>query len=254
MLEVRQLTKLYRGVRAVEDVSFTLRPGEILGYVGPNGSGKSTTVKMLTGLLEPSSGEVFFHGRRIDDDLVAYKRRLGYVPEEPHLYPHLSGLEYLTLVGRLRGIEAGRLARKANELLQLFDLRDSRYSPLASYSKGMRQRVLISAALLADPELIILDEPFSGLDVDASMLFRQLLCELAAGGRMILFSSHVLEVVEKLCSQVVILYKGKVVAQDSIANLRDMLSAPSLVEVFSQLTSQEDYTSRARAIVAACAS
>jgi ABC-2 type transport system ATP-binding protein len=254
VLEVRQLTKLYRGVRAVEDVSFTLRPGEILGYVGPNGSGKSTTVKMLTGLLEPSSGEVFFHGRRIDDDLVAYKRRLGYVPEEPHLYPHLSGLEYLTLVGRLRGIEAGRLARKANELLQLFDLRDSRYSPLASYSKGMRQRVLISAALLADPELIILDEPFSGLDVDASMLFRQLLCELAAGGRMILFSSHVLEVVEKLCSQVVILYKGKVVAQDSIANLRDMLSAPSLVEVFSQLTSQEDYTSRARAIVAACAS
>jgi ABC-2 type transport system ATP-binding protein len=253
VLEVRSLTKRYRGVRAVEDVSFTVRPGEILGYVGPNGSGKSTTVKMLTGLLEPTSGDIYFHGKPIRHDVVAYKRRLGYVPEEPHLYPHLSGLEYLTLVGRLRGIEPTVIARKANDLLELFDLRESRFSPLASYSKGMRQRVLISAALLADPELIVLDEPFSGLDVNASLLFRQLLHELAAGGRMILFSSHVLEVVEKLCSQVVILYKGKVVAQDSIANLRQLLAAPSLNEVFSQLTSQEDYVSKARAIVAACA-
>ena len=249
MLEVRHLTKRYRGIPAVSDVSFQLKRGEILGYVGPNGSGKSTTVKMLTGLLEPTAGQILFGGRPIGDDLVGFKRRLGYVPEEPHLYTHLSGLEYLTLVGRLRGMQARPLAQKAEELLALFDLADSRFSLMTSYSKGMRQRVLIAAALLGDPELIILDEPFSGLDVSAGLLFRQLLQELARQGRMILFSSHVLEVVEKLCSQVVILYRGQVVAQDSISNLRNLLALPSLVEVFSQLTRQDDYTARAREIV-----
>jgi ABC-2 type transport system ATP-binding protein len=249
VLEVCHLTKLYRSVPAVQDVNFSVGPGEILVYVGPNGSGKSTTVKMITGLLEPSAGQVLFNGRNVRDDLVGFKRRIGYVPEEPYLYAHLSGLEYLTLVGRLRGMEAAGLERKAEALLTLFDLRESRYSPLTSYSKGMRQRVLIAAALLDDPELIILDEPFSGLDVSAALLFRQLLQDLAAEGRMILFSSHVLEVVEKLCSRVLILYKGNVVAQNSIANLRDLLALPSLVEVFSQLTQQEDYVARSREIV-----
>ena len=249
MLELRHLTKLYRGVPAVRDVSFELKPGEILGYVGPNGSGKSTTVKCLTGLLEPTSGEILFDGQNIRADVVGFKRRLGYVPEEPHLYTHLSGLEYLILTGRLRGMQARSLARKAEQLLNLFDLSDSRFSPLSAYSKGMRQRVLIAAALLADPDLIILDEPFSGLDISAALLFRQLLQELAKNGRMILFSSHVLEVVEKLCSQVVILYRGQVVAQNSIVNLRDMFLAPSLVDVFAQLTRQEDHAARARDIV-----
>jgi ABC-2 type transport system ATP-binding protein len=249
VLEVRGLTKRYRGVPAVNDLNFTLAPGEILGYVGPNGSGKSTTVKMLTGLLDPSEGRILFHGRDVLEDLVGFKRRIGYVPEEPYLYTHLSGLEYLTLVGRLRGIEAQVLNRRAEELLGLFDLRESRFSPLTAYSKGMRQRVMIAAALLADPQLIILDEPFSGLDVSAALMFRALLQELAQGVRMILFSSHVLEVVEKLCSKVVILHRGKVVAQDSIVNLRELLAAPSLVEVFSQLTRQEDHAARAREIV-----
>ena len=249
MLELRQLTKHYRTLPAVENVSFTLKRGEILGYVGPNGSGKSTTVKMITGLLQPTSGQILFEGRNVHDDLVSFKRRVGYVPEEPYLYTHLSGLEYLMLVGRLRGIDAPKLTRKAEALLDLFELRSSRFDRLAAYSKGMRQRVLIAAALLDDPELIILDEPFSGLDVSAALLFRQLLQELAREGRMILFSSHMLEVVEKLCSEVLILYRGKVVAQNSIANLRQMLALPSLVEVFAQLTRQDDYVSRSREIV-----
>lgn len=249
MLEVRQLTKLYRRIPAVRDVSFVLRPGEILGYVGPNGSGKSTTVKMLTGLLQPTSGHIFFEGADVREDLVGFKARMGYIPEEPYLYAHLSGKEYLVLVGRLRGMEARSLERKAEELLTLFDLRESRHGPLSGYSKGMRQKVLIAAALLSDPELIILDEPFSGLDVNAALLFRELLRELASRGRMILFSSHVLEVVEKLCSRVVILYRGQIVAQDSLENLRNLLSLPSLTEVFSQLTMQEDYGERASEIV-----
>ena len=250
MLEARQLTKRYRSIPAVKDVSFTLQPGEILGYVGPNGSGKSTTVKMLTGLLQPTAGHIFFRGADVRQDLNGYKKRMGYVPEEPYLYTHLSGMEYLTLVGRLRGMEATALRRKVEELLTLFDLRQDRHSPMTGYSKGMRQKVLISAALLNDPELIILDEPFSGLDVNAAILFRELLGALAARGRMILFSSHVLEVVEKLCSRVVILYRGSVVAQDTVENLRRMKpSLPSLVEVFSQLTMQEDFGAKAREIV-----
>jgi ABC-2 type transport system ATP-binding protein len=206
---------------------------------------------MLTGLLQPTSGHIYFQGADVRENLVGFKARMGYIPEEPYLYTHLSGKEYLVLVGRLRGMEARSLERKAEELLALFDLRESRHSPLAGYSKGMRQKVLIAAALLSDPELIILDEPFSGLDVNAALLFRELLRELAGRGRMILFSSHVLEVVEKLCSRVVILYRGRIVAQDSLENLRNLLSLPSLTEVFSQLTMQEDYGERAREIVKA---
>ena len=249
MLELKALTKLYRGAPGVRNVSLQLSPGEILGYIGPNGSGKSTTIKMLTGLIDPTSGQILFRGQDATKDFAGFKRRVGYIPEEPHLYTHLSGLEYLTLVGRLRGLEARLLARKADAFLSLLDLYESRFSAMTSYSKGMRQRILIAAALLADPEVIILDEPFSGLDVNAAMLFRRLLMELARGGRMVLFSSHVLEVVEKLCSQVVILYRGDVVAQDSIAGLRALLALPSLVEVFAQLTRQQDQDVRAREIV-----
>ncbi len=249
MLEARNLTKLYRGLPGVRDASFVLKPGEVLGYIGPNGSGKSTTIRMLTGLIEPTSGNILFKGSPVSADLVGYKSRLGFVPEEPYLYSHLSGLEYLSLIGRLRGLSARVTQSRANELLRLFSLGESRLSRMSGYSKGMRQRVLISAALIANPDLVILDEPFSGLDVGAAMLFRELLACLARSGRMILFSSHVLEVVEKLCSRVVILHRGSVVAQESIERLRELGNAPSLSEVFSQLTQQEGYCDQARQIV-----
>jgi ABC-2 type transport system ATP-binding protein len=240
MLEVRELTKLYTGIAAVSRVSFTIRPGEILGYLGPNGAGKSTTVKMLTGLLEPTSGHIFFEGEDVRHDLKSFQRRIGYVPEEPHLYPHLSGREYLQLTGRLRGIPRIALERKMDELLRLVGLWDDRHAPLASYSKGMRQKILLLAALLHDPTLLILDEPFSGLDVNASMILRSLLSSLAARGKMILYSSHVLEVVERVCNNVLILRKGQVVAHDSVAHLRELMSKSSLEGVFAQLTQPED--------------
>ena len=240
MLEVRQLTKLYSGIPAVDRVSFSVQPGEILGYLGPNGAGKSTTVKMLTGLLEPTSGHIFFHGEDVHRDLKSYQRRVGYVPEEPHLYPHLSGREYLQLAGRLRGIPRLTLDRKMDELLRLIGLWDDRHAPLASYSKGMRQKILLMAALLHDPELLFLDEPFSGLDVNASMILRSLLNSLAARGKMILYSSHVLEVVERVCNTVLILRKGQVVAHDSVAHLRELMSKSTLEGVFAQLTQPED--------------
>ena len=250
MLEVRNLTKRYSAIAAVQDVSFSIRPGQILGYLGPNGSGKSTTVKMLTGLIEPSEGEIYFRGENVLKNRLWFGKQFGYVPEEPYLYAHLAGREYLQLVGRLRGMEKSALETKIDALLELFGLADFRFTQMSSYSKGMRQKVLLSAALLHNPEILILDEPFSGLDVTAALVFRTLLQALAAEGKMILYSSHVLEVVEKVCSEVVILHRGCVVAHDSVARLRDLRSSSSLEEVFSQLVMHEDASAVASQMIA----
>lgn len=249
MLQVRRLTKRYRGVPVVNQVSFDLQPGEILGYLGPNGAGKSTTVKMLVGLIEPSDGEILFHGANIVRDMKAYQCRIGYVAEEAHLYPHLTGREYLQLVGRLRGLRRRVLEPKMDELLRLFGLWEDRHSPLASYSKGMRQKILLSAALIHDPELLILDEPFSSLDVNACMVLRSLLGILARRNKMVFYSSHVLEVVEKVATTILILRKGTVAAYDSIARLRELMSESSLEGVFAQLNQEEDPDAAARRII-----
>jgi ABC-2 type transport system ATP-binding protein len=248
MLELRHVSKRFSGVPAVDDVSFVARPGEITGYLGPNGSGKSTTMKMITGLLEMSAGEILFDGQPIQRDLIAYKQRMGYVPEEPHLYAHLTGLEYLQMVGQLRGLSSPALNEKIDGLLRLFGLHGDRHSPISAYSKGMRQKILISAALLHNPDLILLDEPFSGLDVGSALVLRSLIQELAARGKVVLFSSHELETVERVSSRVVILHRGKVVADDSIANLRTLMSLPTLESIFSQLAVEQDTSSVSRGI------
>jgi len=240
MLEVRGLTKRYSAIPAVDNVSFVIRPGEVLGYLGPNGSGKTTTVNMLTGLLEPTRGHIFFEGRNVKEHLIEYKKRLGYVPEEPHIYPHLSGREYLQLIGRLRLIPPKILEQKISELLHLFGLYPDRYALISSYSKGMKQKILISAAVLHNPDVLIFDEPLSGLDVASALVFKNLVKSLAREGKMILYSSHVLEVVEKVCSHVVILRKGCMVANDSVERLRELMELPSLEDIFAQLVLQED--------------
>src|SRR5215471_6716050 len=204
-LEVRNLTKRYRNVSVVDAVSFSVASGEVTGYLGPNGSGKSTTVKMLTGLIEPSGGEILFNGEDVRRDFMRFKKRIGYVPEEAFVYPSLSAMEYLQLMGRLRGLPENIVDEKSTDLLKLLGLHQRRHSPLSSYSKGMRQRVLISAALLHDPQILILDEPLSGLDISSALLFRHLVHALAKRGKIILYISHVLEVVEKVCAKVIII-------------------------------------------------
>lgn len=251
LLEVHKLTKQYRRVPVVNEVSFSVRPGEITGYLGPNGSGKSTTVKMLAGLVEPSGGQILFDGVDIRRDLIGFKRRLGYVPEEAHVYSALSGLEYLQLMGRLRELPERVVNEKAGDLLKLFALHLHRHSPLASYSKGMKQRVLISSALLHDPEVLIFDEPLSGLDVSSALLFKHLVSELAARGKTILYISHVLEVVERICAKVIIIYKGQIKAEDSVGRLRDLMHLPSLEEIFTQLVQHEDMEAVAKDIAEA---
>lgn len=251
MLEVKGLTKRYRNVPVVDNVSFAVRPSEVTGYLGPNGSGKSTTVKMITGLVEPSSGQVFLDGADIRRDMVSFRRRCGYVPEEAILYGYLTGVEYLLLMARLRGLPESDIQRRADDLLELFSLHPHRHGYISTYSKGMRQRVLISAALIHNPDLLILDEPLSGMDVTSAQLFKLLLEQLAARGKMILYISHVLEVVEKVCARVVVIHRGKIVANDSVHELRGMMNLPSLERIFSELTEQRDLAAVARDIVAA---
>ena len=248
MLELRKIRKVYSGIAAVEEVSFTARAGEITGYLGANGSGKSTTMKMVTGLIDPSGGEVLFQGKSILDDLMGYRQRIGYVPEEPHLYTHLSGMEYLVMVGQLRGMPGAKASEKIKGLLHLFGLYGDRDVSIASYSKGMRQKVLLSAALLHDPELVLLDEPFSGLDVGSSLVLRCLIEELARRGKVVVFSSHELETVERISHRIVILHKGRIVADDSIERLRELMSLPTLEEIFSQLAVEVDAGAIAREI------
>jgi len=249
MLEVRSLTKYYGALPALRNASFTAKPGQILGYLGPNGSGKSTTVRMLVGLMEPTSGQVLWQGRSIFENLPAYRQRLGYVPEEPFLYTHLTAPEYLRLVGGLRGLDDRVLNTKIERFLDLLGLADDQYSTLAAFSKGMRQKVQIASALLHNPDLIILDEPFSGLDVGAALMLRTVVKSLADEGRTILMSSHVIEVVEQLCTDVVILADGHVVAHDRVDRLRGLQQDQSLEHVFVRLAVREDMDEKAKAVM-----
>ena len=248
MLELREVSKLYSGIPALKGVSLTARAGEVTGYLGANGSGKSTTMKIVTGLIEPTTGEVLFSGRPIRNDRMGFRARMGYVPEEPHLYTHLSGLEYLEMVSELRLMDGATAAKRIDGLLQLFGLYEAKEGSISGYSKGMRQKVLLSAALLHNPDLILLDEPFSGLDVGSSLVLRSLIQELAERGKVVLFSSHELETVERLCTHVAILHRGQIVADDSMEGLRRLMSLPTLEGIFSQLAVEQDAGSISREI------
>ncbi|MCA1584218.1 MAG: ABC transporter ATP-binding protein [Acidobacteria bacterium] len=240
MLEVADVTKTYSGVPAVRGLSLSAVPGQVIGLLGPNGSGKSTTVRMLVGLLRPSIGAIRWEGVDIQQQLLRYQASVGYVPEEPHLYEYLTAPEYLELVGGIRDIPASALSRRIDRYLQLFGLETDIYAPLSAFSKGMRQKVLISAALLHDPAIIVFDEPCSGLDVESTLVLRALVRTLATRGKTIVYSSHVLDMVEKVCDQVVILHKSHVVAHDSVSRLRELSQAASLEEVFASLAVSRD--------------
>ena len=240
MLEVDAVSRSYYGIPAVRSLSVRAAPGQVVGLLGPNGSGKSTTVKMLVGLLRPSRGTVRWRGTDIHHQLREYQQIFGYVPEEPRLYNYLTAFEYLELVGGLRNIEADVLDRRITRYLELFNLAAEQHVPISSFSKGMRQKVLLAAALLHDPELIVFDEPCSGLDVGSTLILRRLVTALARRGKTIIYSSHVMDMVEKVCDDVLILHKGNVVAHDSVSRLRELATAESLEEVFAALAVDQD--------------
>src|SRR5580765_3517256 len=233
MLELRHVSKQFSDTLAVDNVSFRARAGEVTAYLGLN---------------ESTAGDITFNGRAIGDDVIAWKQRLGYVPEEPHLYGHLSGLEYLVMIGQLRDLPARQAGERIDGLLRLLALYDDRHESVSAYSKGMRQKVLLAAALLHNPDLLLLDEPFSGLDIGSALVLRSLIQELAGRGKVVLLSAHEIETVERVCSRVVILHRGKVVADDSIERLRTLMSVSTLEEIFAQLAVEHDTASVSRQI------
>ena len=249
MLEGRGLSKSFHGISAVNEVSFVLEPGQVLGCLGPNGSGKSTTVKMLLGMIEPTKGKVLFRGEEIHKDLAGYRKRLGYVPEEPNLYGYLSGREYLEMVGTLRGMERKRREARIDALLHELSMHEHRHSAIGSYSKGMRQRILIIAALMDNPDLLIFDEPLSGLDVVSALIFKNLVKSLGQMGKAIFYCSHVLEVVEKVCSHLIILRRGEVVAYGPAKDIPQMSEEASLEQNFTTLVTEVDADQVTRNIV-----
>jgi ABC-2 type transport system ATP-binding protein len=251
MLEACALTKRYYGCAAANAVSFRVEPGEVLGLLGPNGAGKSTTLQMLCGLLEPSSGEVRYRGVPIEAALQEHKRRLGFVPEEPVFYSYMTGREHLQLVGRLRGLPEATIEARSERMLELFELLPRQSAAIDSYSKGMRQKLAIAGAILHDPEIVLFDEAESGLDLTSSLVFRGLIARLQARGKIVLYSSHVLEIVERVCSRALILRGGRVQAELEIARLRTLDEGRSLEAVFRELAASDRIEATAGALAEA---
>lgn len=249
MLELKRITKRYQGISAVQDVSFVINSPEIVGFLGPNGAGKTTTIKIMAGLVQATSGEIFFKGKNIKDIIFQYKKSLGYVPEEPKIYGYMSAYEYLLMVGRLRSIPEKILEQKITLFMQLLDISSEMHFPMSSYSKGMIQKVLLSAALLHDPEIIILDEPLSGLDAETSAIIIELIKMLVQKGKIIFFCSHILQQVERICKRVIIIHEGRIIADETVGNLRNLMNLPSLEEVFSQLVFRKDSERTARNLI-----
>ena len=240
-IELRGLTREFNHTRVVDNINFSIAPGDLIGYLGPNGAGKSTTVKMLAGLLEPSAGAILFNGTNIEDNPFAYRARLGYVPEDAHLYTYLTGEEYLLMVGRLHQLSTRITREKLHRLAELLRLQEvDLYLPIRNYSKGMTQKVLIIATLMHHPELLILDEPFSGLDVTVSAILRRFLFRFCARGGCVLFSTHILDLVERICRRIIIIHHGRIVADSPKDELKAVRRDRSVEAVFHRLVDHVD--------------
>jgi ABC-2 type transport system ATP-binding protein len=240
LIEMRELTRKFGDKTAVDRVTMTAAPGQILGYLGPNGAGKTTTIKMLTGMIRPTGGKALVCGFDVQTDPVEVKRRIGVVPESGALYQSLTPGEYLELVGRLYGMEEKRIARRIDEFCEFFLLRDSVRQRMSEFSKGMRQKVVIISALMHDPQVLFLDEPLNGLDVQAVLLLKEYLRDLAGRGKTVFYSSHLLDVVENLCDRVVILNQGRITAEGSVGEIKKAARETTLEAAFNRLTHDVD--------------
>lgn len=246
MITAVELTKKYPGKDAVRGLSFTVGKGEIVGFLGPNGAGKTTTVRMLTGMIRPTSGTATVAGYDILREPIEAKKRLGYVPESGALFETLTGGEYLHFVADLHHLDREVAERRADEFLDLFGIRAQRDQRIQEYSKGMKQKVLISAALIHQPEVLFLDEPLNGLDANAALVFKEIIRRLSAQGMTMLFCSHILDVVEKLCPRIIILNEGSIIAEGTPELIATRTGEKTLEDAFCRLTGVRDARDSAR--------
>ena len=241
MIAVSKLTKNYGGFTAVSDLSLRVNPGEIYGFLGPNGAGKTTAIKAITGLLRPTSGEVAVCGHDVVREADLAKRKIGYISDEPHPYDRLTGREFLLTVAALYGVRGELREARVREGLELFDLGPWADELTESYSHGMRQKLMVAAALLHDPEVIVADEPLVGLDPLSARRLKELFRSLVGRGRAILMATHILDIAEKLCDRVGIIMGGRLLAEGSVQELRERAKSPghNLEDVFLSLTTEQ---------------
>ncbi len=244
VITVKHLSKSYEKL-ILNDLSFDINPGQIIGYLGPNGAGKSTTIKILTGMLTDFAGEVRILGYDVSKDPMEVKKRIGYIPENAMLYDTLTPMEYLRFIGLLHKMEPTRIEKKSIELLTIFDLHAKANTRMTAFSKGMRQKVLLIAGLLHNPDIIFLDEPLSGLDANAVILVKEILVQLAAEGKTLFYSSHIMDVVEKFANRIMILHQGKIIADGTFAELQTREKSDSLERIFTELTGNHEHHSQA---------
>lgn len=240
MIETEHLAKAYGDKWALHDLTLQVGAGEILGFLGPNGAGKSTTVKILTGLTQPSSGRARIAGFDVVEEPLEAKKRLGYVPEQPVLYETLTAAEFLEMITCLHHLDPAAAAPRRDELLELLGLGDARHQRLSTFSKGMRQKVVLAAALIHRPRVLILDEPLDGLDANTARVVKELLRTLAAQGCAVLFCSHILEVVERVCTRIVIINKGQQIAAGTPGEIAAATGKATLDDAFAALTGVRD--------------
>jgi len=236
------VAKRYADIVAVDYVDLDVKHGEILGLLGPNGSGKSTTLKMILGLIKPDSGSVNVLSINAEDDLVAVKRRVGYVPESPRLYEFLTGLEYLDFIGDIYGLDASEKKARIGEYLEAMELEGREGDMISSYSEGMKQKIALISAFLHKPKLLLLDEPLSGLDPRSARIVKDLLRKLTAQGVTTIMSTHILEIAQAMCDRIAIMYEGRLLALGNMKELRQKARLPGsdLEDIFLKLTGTED--------------
>lgn len=241
IIELRNLTKSYGEAPVLNGINLRVDAGQVVGYIGPNGAGKSTTLKILIGMLPDFAGDAMVLGMDVRTNALDIKRRIGYVPENAALYDSLTPMEYLQFIGQLYDLDQSHIERKALDLLRLFQLADNAHARMTTFSKGMRQKVLLISGLLHNPDVIFLDEPLSGLDANAVVLVKEIIRQLANGGKTIFYSSHIMDVVEKISDRIIIINKGQIIADGTFAELQHQ-RPESLEQLFAEMTGSDSQT------------
>ena len=249
IIKIRDLRKSYGTREVLKGINLDIYNGEIIGYIGPNGAGKSTTVKIMLGLVGEYSGDINIFGKDIRNGEAEYKKKIGYVPETAEIYENLTAREYLTFIGELYGMEYEVANKKAEKLMELFGIKNVYDARISSYSKGMKQKAVIISALINDPDILFLDEPLSGMDANSVMVFKEVLAELSRRGKTIFYSSHIMEVVEKISSRIILINNGEIVVDGSFKDLKSSSMDGSLEEIFNQLTGFNEHEKIAKDIV-----
>ncbi|MCX7761365.1 MAG: ABC transporter ATP-binding protein [Candidatus Kryptonium sp.] len=249
MIEVINIIKYFDNRAVLDNISFSVKRGEICGYIGPNGAGKTTTIKILIGMLKPSGGIAYIDGINVVENPTAIKKIIGYVPESGGLFETLTPVEFLTFVGRIYQMNKTSIDKKINELMEIFEIHEYKNEPMLSFSKGMKQKIVLISALMHDPKILFLDEPLNGLDANAIQVFKEIIKKLAEIGRTIFYSSHLLDVIEKICDKLIIINRGKIIVTGTVEEILKITNVSDLNEAFTKLIGNEELEKKVQSFI-----